>query len=353
MKTLRVGLIGYGYAAKTFHAPLIRATPGLELVAVSSRSADKVWADLPGVDVEPHAEALLARADVDLVVIPTPNDTHYALASAALAAGKHVVVDKPFTVTLDEALRLDEQAHRCGRVLSVFHNRRWDADFLTLRALLESGELGRVVAFESHFDRFRPQVRARWRESGDSAGSGLWYDLGPHLVDQALLLFGLPQSISLSLNRLRDGAQVDDYFHAALHYPQLEVLLHASALAAQPGPRYVVHGTAGSYVKQGLDPQEDALKAGRSPVGDDWGLDAVAGTLTTWQEEAPCRQPLATRRGDYPAYYAQLYRAIAAGGDNPVPAADAIQVMRVVAAGLESARAGRRVVLWETPADQA
>lgn len=195
---IRVGLIGYGYASKTFHAPLIAGTPGLELAVISSSDETKVKADWPTVTVVSEPKHLFNDPNIDLIVIPTPNDTHFPLAKAALEAGKHVVVDKPFTVTLSQARELDALAKSLGRVLSVFHNRRWDSDFLTLKGLLAEGVLGEVAYFESHFDRFRPQVRDRWREQG-GPGSGIWYDLAPHLLDQAITLFGLPVSMTVDL----------------------------------------------------------------------------------------------------------------------------------------------------------
>ena len=340
---LRVGLVGYGSAAKTFHAPLIAATPGLELVAVSSRRPDEVRAERPSLDIEATPEALFARADIDLVVIPTPNETHYPLARAALMAGKHVVVDKPFTVTVAEARELEALAREAGRVLSVFHNRRWDADFLTLKVLLDEGRLGRVVQFESHFDRYRPEVPQRWRESAASAGSGLWYDLGPHLIDQALQLFGHPLGVTLTRSTLRDGAEVDDYFHALLRYERLQVILHASTLTAEPGARFSVHGTAASYLKHGLDEQEAMLKAGLFPPSADWGRDPRDGTLISWRDGQPCHDTVSTRRGDYPAYYAALRDAIRLGTSNPVTAGEAIAVMRVIEAGCRSAAEGREI----------
>ena len=199
---IRVGLVGYGYASKTFHAPLISGTPGLALTTVSSSDAAKVHADWPGAKVVSAAGELLNDPEIDLVVIATPNDTHFPLAKAALEAGKHAVVDKPFTVPLSQARELESLAKHCGRVLSVFHNRRWDSDFLTVRTLIDEGLLGEVCYFESHFDRFRPQVRQRWREQA-GPGSGIWYDLGPHLLDQAVVLFGLPVSITVDLAQLR------------------------------------------------------------------------------------------------------------------------------------------------------
>ncbi|MEO9269524.1 oxidoreductase [Serratia ureilytica] len=334
---IRVGLVGYGYASKTFHAPLIAGTPGLELAAVSSSDAGKVRADWPSMTVVGDAQALFADPALDLIVIPTPNDTHFPLAQQALAAGKHVVVDKPFTVTLSQAQALQQQAQQSGLLLSVFHNRRWDSDFLTLKALLNDGSLGEVVYFESHFDRYRPQVRQRWREQG-GVGSGIWFDLGPHLLDQALQLFGKPERLFVDLGELRPGAQAVDYFHALLNYGDRRVVLHASMLAAAESPRYVVHGTRGSYVKYGLDPQEDRLKAGERLPQADWGYDMREGVVTLSRGDLLAEQPLLNIPGNYPAYYAAVRDAIAGIGENPVPAADAIAVMALIELGLESAR---------------
>lgn len=334
-ETLRVGLVGYGYASKTFHAPLIAGTPGLELAAVVSSDAGKVHADWPALPVVSEPQALFNDPTLDLIVIPTPNDTHYPLAQQALAAGKHVVVDKPFTVTLSQAHALQQQAQQRGLLLSVFHNRRWDSDFLTLKTLLQEGSLGEVVYFESHFDRFRPQVRQRWREQG-GAGSGIWYDLGPHLIDQALQLFGKPQTLFVDLGQLRPGSQSVDYFHALLQYGKRRVVLHGSMLAAAEGPRYVVHGTQGSYIKYGLDPQEDRLKAGDRLPQADWGYDMRDGVVTLSRDDVLAEQPLLTLPGNYPAYYAAIRDAINGDGVNPVPAAEAIAVMEMIELGIES-----------------
>lgn len=341
---VRVGLVGYGFAGQVFHAPLIASVPGLRLAAFSSSDAAKVARDWPGLPVEADPLRLCARDDVDLVVIASPNDSHHPLALAALRAGKHVVVDKPFTVTLAQAQELDAVAREQRRVLSVFHNRRWDGDFLTLRALLSRGELGRIVELESRFDRFRPVVRQRWREQSPTGG-GLWFDLGPHLLDQALQLFGWPQSLRLDLARQRDGAVNDDGFDARLAYAGgLRVTLRASALTALPGPRFAAHGTRGSFVKWGLDAQEDALKAGRRPLpGADWGVDPQAATLGTAGPDGETLHaaPLPLLHGNYPAYYAGVRDAIVAGAPNPVPAAQAIDVMALIELGFRS-DAGRR-----------
>ena len=349
---IRVGILGYGFATATFHAPLVASVPGLALTAVASSQPAKVHAEWPAVQVFDTPQALIDSDTIDLVVVPTPNPTHHPLAKAALQAGKHVVVDKPFTLTEAEAADLAHTAQQQQRLLSVFHNRRWDADFLTLKTLLASGVLGRVTQLTSHFDRFRPQVRQRWRESSD-LGSGLWFDLGPHLLDQALQLFGPPSSLTLDLQRQRDGAAADDGFHAVLRYPAgadghpnpLCVVLHASALAAHPGPRFVVHGTRGSFTKHGLDPQEDALKAGQRPGSPGWGVDPQPGQLSVLPEGAEPDAPLlhttpTHQAGDHSRFYAQVRDAIAHGAPNPVPPHEAQAVMHWLAHGWQHARWG-------------
>ena len=337
---LNVGIVGYGFATKTFHAPLIAGIPGLKLTAISSSDPAKVRADWPGIAVDPNPEVLFARPEIDLVIIPTPNTTHFPLARAALAAGKHVVVDKPFTVTLDEARTLQAEATAADRLLSVFHNRRWDADFLTLREVIASGELGPIVHFESHFDRYRPDVRARWREQS-LPGSGLWYDLGAHLIDQMLQLFGPPETISLDLALQREGAQADDWFHAVLRYGQTRCILHASALVPVPAPRFTVHGREGSFIKHGLDPQEDRLKAGARPPLPDWGVDPVPATLSRRNDGLGLTETRLCRAGNYPAYYRAVRDAIHGVAPNPVTAEEAIQVIHLIELGLQSARHGR------------
>ncbi|MGT8855789.1 oxidoreductase [Enterobacter sp. 186315] len=335
--TIRVGLIGYGYASKTFHAPLIAGTPGMDLAAIASSDAAKVATDWPSVPVVSEPKHLFNDPNIDLIVIPTPNDTHFPLAKAALEAGRHVVVDKPLTVTLSQARELDALAKSFGRLLSVFHNRRWDSDFLTVKSLINEGSLGEIAWFESHFDRYRPQVRNRWREQA-GPGSGIWYDLGPHLLDQAVNLFGLPVSLTVDLAQLRPGAQTTDCFHAILSYPQRRIVLHASMLAAAETARYIVHGTRGSYVKFGLDPQEERLKNGERLPQEDWGYDMRDGVVTRFEGEVQVEETLLTQPGNYPAYYAAIRDALNGTGENPVPASQAIQVMELIELGIESAK---------------
>ena len=330
-RPIRVALIGYGNAGRIFHATLISGVPGLELTHVVSSKPDLVTADWPDVQVVPTPEIAFADAAIDLVVIATGNESHYPLAHAALLAGKHVVVDKPCTVTLEQTRDLLALAGERGLLMTVFQNRRWDSDFLSLQQVISSGALGRIVYFESHFDRYRPVVPDRWREQ-DLPGSGLWFDLGSHLVDQCVHLFGAPDDILLDVACQRDGAQVNDYFHAQLRYPSrhpgLRVLLHGSALVPEVGPRFVVHGTKGSFVKYGLDVQEDALKAGGRPVvgnSDDWGRDPRTGDVTTHTESGPVVTSAPNVAGNYLAYYAQLQGYLS--GKERAPAVSPEQVL--------------------------
>lgn len=343
MTALNVALIGFGYVGQTFHAPLIASVEGLSLHLIASSDAAKVHARWPQVRVT--ADYLAAATDpaVDLVVIATPNDSHYPLACAALLAGKHVVIDKPFTVTMEEARDLVELAEARGRLLSVFHNRRWDGDFLGAQAALHSGALGDVREFMSRFDRFAPVPRDRWRER-PGPGSGLWFDLGPHVVDQALCLFGPPQTVMADMAGLRDGAAgVVDWAQVVLGYghagsPQRRVTLHVTRLAAWAAPRFELHGTAGSWCSTGLDTQEDQLKAGMTPGAAGWGDDPRPALLTIGT--APTAD-VPRPRGDYRQYYLGIRDAVGGQGPNPVPARAALQVMAVMDCAMHSAAEGR------------
>ena len=345
-RTLDVALLGFGLAGRVFHAPLIATTPGLRLHTVVSSDPAKVAALHPHARVVADPAQAFADPRVDLVVVATPNHTHAPLALAALAAGKHVVVDKPFALDVAQAQAVIEAAERARRVLSVFHNRRWDADFLTLRGLLEAGTLGTVAELHSHFDRFRPDVPDRWRDR-EGPGAGLWYDLGPHLADQALQLFGPPLAVYADLAAQRDGASTTDYFHVQLRYAHARVHLHAGSLVPGHGLRLAVHGSAGSWIKHGLDPQEDALRGGALPGTPDWGVDPRPGTLLAVQADGRIGEASTpAARGDYPAYYAGMRDAIVHAGPPPVEPRDALATMRLIEAGIASA-AQRRELPFE------
>jgi len=339
---LRVGLVGYGFAGRTFHAPLIASVDGLALAAIASSDPQRVLAQWPGVRVVPDYAALAVDPAIDLVVIATPNDSHHALARTALTAGKHVVVDKPFTVTLAEADELCALAEHVGRVLSVFHNRRWDGDFLSLRQQIESGVLGEVREFISRFDRFEPQPRDRWRERA-GPGAGLWFDLGPHLIDQAVCLFGPPLTVSADIAALRDGAEADDFAQVVLGYAQRRVTLHCTRLAAHAAARFEAHGTRGSFHCVGLDTQEDQLRAGSMPGCKSWGQDPRPAYVTDGLGTPRRTHELARLPGDYRRYYAAVRDAVLGVGPNPVPPAEARRVMAILACARDSADRGMRV----------
>ncbi|AUG77410.1 oxidoreductase [Kitasatospora sp. MMS16-BH015] len=346
----RVGLIGYGLAGSAFHAPLIAATPGLRLDAVVTANPDRraqLHQEHPDARPLDTPGDLFDQADrLDLVVVASPNRTHLPLARAALEAGLAVVVDKPLAGTAAEAAELCALAERTGTLLSVFQNRRWDGDFLTARRLITEGALGRVHRFESRFERFRPKPKAGWRELADPAEvGGTLYDLGSHLVDQALALFGPVDSVYAEIDVRRDGAVVDDdAFLALTHASGVRSHLWTSALAPLGGPRLRVLGDAAGYVKFGMDPQESDLRSGRRPGdGLPWGADDQAAYGTLGTDEAATR--LTTDPGDYPAYYAGIAHSLLTRTPPPVDPRDAVATLAVLEAARGSAATGTVVRL--------
>ncbi|MVO84712.1 oxidoreductase [Streptomyces sp. p1417] len=356
---LRVGLIGYGLAGSVFHAPLIAATEGLALdtvVTSNPERQDRARAEFgAGLRCVADADELWARADeLDLVVVASPNKTHVALATAALKAGLPVVVDKPLAGTAAEARELAALADERGLLLSVFQNRRWDNDFRTLRKLIADGELGDVWRFESRFERWRPHPKGGWRESGDPEEiGGLLYDLGSHVVDQALVLFGPAVRVYAETDVRRPGAQADDdTFVAITHAGGVRSHLYVSATTAQLGPRFRVLGSSAGYVKYGLDPQETALRDGKRPTAsegkDPWGVEPESMWGRVGAGESPLTgggRPEPTLPGDYPAYYAAVAAALRGDGENPVTAHEAASALDVLEAARRSAREGVAVTL--------
>lgn len=357
---LRCALIGFGNAGRNFHAPVIAGVPGITLAGIVSSQAGAVQAVWPGLPVLAAPAQAFADPSIELVIIASPNDSHHALARAALLAGKHVLVDKPCTVTLAETEDLLALAQAHGRVLTVYQSRRFDADFLSLQQVLEQGRLGRLVQFESRYDRFKPQVLDRWRDN-DVPGAGLWLDLGSHLLDQCLVLLGVPDALLLDVAAQRDGAQVHDCFHAQLRYdslqPGLRAVLHAGSLVPAGSPRFAVHGTQGSFIKHGMDSQEDALKAGRRPelgAPKDWGQDPQPGEVISYEDGQRVSRPAPEARGCYPALYAQLRDCLLARRGvltadaavlppPPVSALEVRQLMALLSRGEQSLREGRWV----------
>ncbi|CAN5582688.1 oxidoreductase [soil metagenome] len=352
---IRAGLIGYGYAGRTFHAPLLRCVPGLVLSVVGSTKPDVVNAAIPDAIVCSPDE-VPTRDDLDLVVIATPNESHFPLAAAALRAGKHVVLDKPFTVTLAEARELVQIAEQHNRLLSVFHNRRWESEVLGTQAALQSGALGRVTHYECHMDRFRPNVRKRWRED-PGPGAGLWFDLGPHLIDLALYLFGLPDTVNASFATLRPGGQTEDWAHIQLGYKnsddsdRLRVILNASLLVSGGGPRSVLHGTRASWAKYGIDPQEAQLVAGMLPTDPAFGIDPDPGIL--FDGATGQRTEIPVPSGNQLGYYLGIRDAILASQPAPIPAATAVAVMAILETTFKSGAEGRTLPVPLTAEERA
>jgi scyllo-inositol 2-dehydrogenase (NADP+) len=345
---IEVGLIGFGLAGRAFHAPVIRAVPGLHLAAILQRSGNQAAEKYPDVRIVSNLDEMLAIREIQLIVVATPNDTHYPLARQCLAAGRDVIVDKPFTTTLDEASSLVQFAKSAGRLLTVYQNRRYDGDFQGLRQLVATGTLGRIVRFETTYDRYRPQAKPdAWRET-QRPGSGIFFDIVPHLVDHALVLFGLPEAVTADIRTERDNVLVDDAFDIMLHYPgSMRAVLKSSILAAAPRPRFVVFGTEGSFVKQSFDPQEANLRRGFIPVNTAWGAEPEEnwGVLTLRHGDAFTRRHIPSASCDYRDFYANVRDAILGRAALAVTPEYAMEVMRMLELARESSQK-RRTILW-------
>lgn len=312
MRVLQAGLVGFGVSAKTYHAPFLVTSKLFQLSAVLERNRQDSKEKYPFVKLVRSIDELINDPQIDVVIITTPNDTHFPYAKAALEAGKHVILEKPFTNTSEEAKQLVEIARNSGRILSVYQNRRYVSDFFTIREILDKKLLGEVHTFEGHYDRYRAEARpTAWREA-PLPGSGILYDLGAHLIDQAQVLFGLPNTITADIRMQRPHARVDDYFDLRLDYGFLKVILQAGMLVREPGPRYLIHGTEGSFVKFGEDPQEAKLRAGELPVGEDWGKEPGEsyGLLHTVIDGKTIKEKYTSLRGDYGLYYKSVYETI-------------------------------------------
>jgi predicted dehydrogenase len=337
---INVGLVGYGLAGRVFHAPVIKSVPGLRLKTVVERHADESSKRYPEINVVRDVSALLKDEGIDLVVITTPNASHFEYARDSLLAGKHVVVEKPFTTTSAEALQLIDLACRQNRIISVHQNRRWDGDFQTVRRLLDQKLLGRLVEYESHFDRFRNyQQPGAWREE-EGPGTGILFDLGSHLIDQAQVLFGLPQMITADIRIQRDFARTADNFELILHYENLKVTLKAGMLVREAGPRFILHGTEGSFVKYGLDVQEEALKQGLTPSSPEWGQEPEEqwGTLNTQVVESHLKERIETMPGRYQAFYENIVEAIKGKAELIVQPEEAMNTIRIIELAIQSSR---------------
>ena len=338
-ETYQVGLLGYGNSGRFFHAPLIEVNPGLELAAVAT-SRQEVLELYPKVRLYDSVEALIADPSLDLIVVATPHLLHVPHAQAAIRAGKHVVVEKPLAETAAEVRALTEQAGAANRMLIVFTNRRWDGDYLTVKQVIDSGVLGELYYFESQWPLYIPKLRGVWRENPEDLG-GIFYDLGPHMIDQTIQLFGKPESVHAQIETHRPDNQVDDYFRLHLRFGSgVEAVLMTDLMAPITGPRFQVRGRRGTYEKFGLDPQEAALRAGEFPRGESWGVEDPANwgrlKVSDWNGLAFDGQ-IATVPGDYRSFYRAVYQALQQG-ESPFGLEDIVVQLQVIEAALRSAQ---------------
>jgi scyllo-inositol 2-dehydrogenase (NADP+) len=355
---VRVGLIGFGLAGQAFHAPVIRGVRGMELACILERRGTRAQEKYPEVRVARTLDELLGDKEIQLCVVATPNDSHFEYAQACLMAGRDVVVDKPFAPTLRESEELVRLAAERGRLITVYQDRRYDGDFETVKKIVQSGRLGSVAEYECRFDRFRLEPKANaWRERADQPGAGVLFDLGPHVIDQALVLFGEPRAITASAFCQRETSQVDDAFDVCMEYPNsgagLRAMGRARIIAYAPGPHFLIHGTKGSFVKYGMDPQEARLRGGNLPDGMDWGADWGVEDEQWWGTLSLVGEPsvkVKTERGDYRRFYANVRDAIEKKAALDVTPQQALRTMRAVMLAHKSSRE-RRTVGWGEAVD--
>lgn len=344
-KKINVGIASFGLSGRVFHAPLLSHHEAFRIKRIVERSKSTVEAIYPDIVPSKTFDELLADGEIDLVVVNTPDDMHFEFSRKALEAGKHVVVEKPFTQTVEQAEELCSVAVRAKRVLSVFQNRRWDGDFLTVQQIVRENMLGRLVEYEARWDRYLNYLRPNtWKEQA-SSGAGMLTDLGSHLIDQVVVLFGTPEAVTSHLNAMRTGSEIVDWLDVRLHYPDKNVAVRGSYLAREPSPRYVLHGTLGTFIKHGVDPQEAALQQGKNPGDPDWGKEPspMWGLLNTEKDGAPVRGVFETLAGNYNAFYDNIAGCISRGDALAVKPDESLNVMRIIAAARRSNELKRTV----------
>jgi len=345
MEPINTAILSYGMSGKLFHAPFIDVHKGFNFHSVWERSKNLAEERYPKVKTVRTLEELLNDAAVELVIVNTPNYTHYEYAKKALQAGKNVVVEKPFTVTVDEGEELIKLAKQKGKLLSVYQNRRYDSDFKVIRKIVQSGWLGEIVEAEFHYDRYNEQLSPKAHKETPGPGTGALYDLGSHLIDQALQLFGKPSSVFSDIRILRPSSQVADYFEILLYYPKLRVRLHSSYFVREPLPAYAVHGTKGSFIKAKTDVQEAALLEDQIPGGPDWGRepDSEKGLLHTERDGKVVKEQIVSEQGNYLDYYEDIFQALRNNKPVPVTAEDGLEVIRIIEAAMKSS-ASKKVI---------
>ncbi|HEV7331575.1 MAG TPA: Gfo/Idh/MocA family oxidoreductase [Flavisolibacter sp.] len=338
MQQINTAILSFGMSGKLFHAPFLHVHEGFRFYAVLERSKNLAQEVYPDVKTYRNLEDLLADETIELVIVNTPNYTHYDYAKKALEAGKHVIVEKPFVVNAAEGEELIQLAQQKGLLLSPYQNRRWDSDFKTVQKIVEEGWLGNIVEAEFHFDRYKEELSPKQHKEVPGPGTGALYDLGAHIIDQALLLFGEPEAVFGDIRIVRPVSKVDDYFEVLLYYPQLRVRLHGSYLVREPLPSYILHGAKGSFLKWRADVQEAALLEGKTPGTPDWGVEPVTerGLLHTEKDGAVIRETVPTVSGNYLHYFEGIYEAVRNGAALPITGQQAINTIRVIEAAFRS-----------------
>lgn len=346
---IRTGVIGYGLSGRVFHAPFIDVVEGYTLSKISTANVERSAAAkerYPNTEVVADAESIINDTNIDLVIVTSPNTDHFKWAKEALLAGKHAVVEKPFTVDVAEAEELIEISKKQGKILTVYHNRRFTSDTKTVKKLLDSGILGDIVDYETHFDRYRtdPRPNGAWREQ-PLPGSGIFYDLGSHLIDQSLWFFGMPDAVTAEINKQRPWAEADDHFDVRLHYPTFTATLKSGMICRIPGATYMLHGTNGSFVKYGLDVQEATIDAGAIPVGKDWGREPeeIWGSINADYKGVKIAGKIESELGDYKEYFINLRDAINGEAEIAVKPEEARNVMKIIELAFQSSKEGRTI----------
>lgn len=346
---IRTGIIGYGLSGRVFHAPFVDVVPGFELTKISTGNPERakmINEKYPSATVVAEGKDIIGDPDIDLVIVTSPNTDHFRWAKEGLLAGKHAVVEKPFTTTVAEADELIELSKKQAKILTVYHNRRFTSDTKTVKNLIDSGLLGEVRDYETHFDRYRPEPRSNnaWRER-PLPGSGIFYDLGSHLIDQALWFFGMPEAVTAEIGSHRPWAKADDRFDVRLHYPMFTATVKAGMLCKIPGPTYMIHGTNGSFVKYGLDIQEAVLDGGAIPEGKNWGREPeeIWGTINTEYKGVKIQGKLESEHGDYREYFVNLRDAIWGNTEIAVKPEEARNVMKIIELAFRSSKEKRTI----------
>ncbi|WP_018344109.1 Gfo/Idh/MocA family oxidoreductase [Cytophaga aurantiaca] len=323
---IKTALVGFGKAGEFLHAPFIESSPFFELTKIVERTPKHAATAYPQAQIVRTFQEVLSDPAIELVVLTTPNETHAELAAQVLSAGKHVVVDKPFTVYASDAKRLLELSLKTGKHIFVYQNRRWDGDFLTVQKIIKEEVLGKIFSIESRFDRYRPEPRTTYWKESDALGNGLWYDLGPHLMDQAFHVFGQPQNYTADIKKQRKGAIGIDYVDVTFQYDQMTFTIHAGMLEKEPTPRWVIKGSKGTYVKYGVDPQEARLNAGEKPLSVDWGVED-AGQFGKIEFADGQIQTYPTLPGDYRIFYQGVSDSIRKGTQPLISLNDAVELV--------------------------